>query len=139
MFYELLYGGYRLGTFPTEAEAIRRAYYLPYGCYTVREWAKDGDFSTFDPSVNKSYNFTNYDRENVIAADVNTLAGLIREYVSANCNGVSEGFEIIHGGYVAFIDYRADTDGDSITVVDVWNQNGNECPDIAEALQLLTD
>lgn len=89
--------------------------------------------------MNKSYNFTNYDRENVIAADVNTLAGLIREYVSANCNGVSEGFEIIHGGYVAFIDYRADTDGDSITVVDVWNQNGNECPDIAEALQLLTD
>ena len=129
MLYELLYGGYRLGTFPTEAEAIRRAYYLPNGCYTVREWAKDGDFSTFDPSVNKSYNFTNYDRENVIAADVNTLAGLIREYVSANCNGVSEGFEIIHG----------DTDGDSITVVDVWNQNGNECPDIAEALQLLTD
>lgn len=52
MFYELLYGGYRLGTFPTEAEAIRRAYYLPNGCYTVREWAKDGDFSTFDPSVN---------------------------------------------------------------------------------------
>ena len=88
MFYELLYGGYRLGTFPTEAEAIRRAYYLPNGCYTVREWAKDGDFSTFDPSVNKSYNFTNYDRENVIAADVNTLAGLIREYVSATCNVV---------------------------------------------------
>ena len=139
MIYELSFEGHTLGYFPTEAEAVRRAGFLPKGRYTVREWAKDGDFSTFDPSVNKSYNFTNYDRENVIAADVNTLAGLIREYVSANCNGVSEGFEIIHGGYVAFIDYRADTDGDSITVVDVWNQNGNECPDIAEALQLLTD
>ena len=25
MIYELTYGGYRLGTFPTEAEAVRRA------------------------------------------------------------------------------------------------------------------
>ena len=29
MIYELTYGGYRLGTFPTEAEAVRRAGYLP--------------------------------------------------------------------------------------------------------------
>ena len=27
MIYELTYGGYRLGTFPTEAEAVRRAGY----------------------------------------------------------------------------------------------------------------
>ena len=29
MIYELTYGGYRLGTFPTEAEAVRRAGDLP--------------------------------------------------------------------------------------------------------------
>ena len=59
MIYELTYGGYRLGTFPTEAEAVRRAGYLPKGRYTVREWEKDGEFSTFDPSMNKCYCFTN--------------------------------------------------------------------------------
>ena len=56
---ELTYGGYRLGTFPTEAEAVRRAGYLPKGRYTVREWEKDGEFSTFDPSTNKHYDFNN--------------------------------------------------------------------------------
>ena len=59
MFYELLYGGYRLGTFPTEAEAVRRAGYLPKGRYTVREWERNGEFSTFDPSTNKHYDFNN--------------------------------------------------------------------------------
>ena len=56
MIYELTYGGYRLGTFPTEAEAVRRAGYLPKGRYTVREWEKDGEFSTFDPSTMKQTN-----------------------------------------------------------------------------------
>lgn len=51
MIYELTYGGYRLGTFPTEAEAVRRAGYLPKGRYTVREWEKDGEFSTFDQTL----------------------------------------------------------------------------------------
>lgn len=58
MIYELTYGGYRLGTFPTEAEAVRRAGYLPKGRYTVREWAKDGDFMMFDPSINNEYEYT---------------------------------------------------------------------------------
>lgn len=58
MIYELLYGGYRLGTFPTEAEAVRRAGYLPKGRYTVREWAKDGEFMMFDPSINNEYEYT---------------------------------------------------------------------------------
>ena len=62
MIYELTYGGYRLGTFPTEAEAVRRAGYLPKGRYTVREWEKDGEFSTFDPSMNKCY-WTTTDRQ----------------------------------------------------------------------------
>ena len=57
MIYELTYGGYRLGTFPTEAEAVRRAGYLPKGRYTVREWAKDGEFMMFDPSINNEYEY----------------------------------------------------------------------------------
>ena len=44
MIYELTYGGYRLGTFPTEAEAVRRAGYLPKGRYTVREWKGTANF-----------------------------------------------------------------------------------------------
>ena len=31
---------------------VRRAGYLPKGRYTVREWAKDGDFSTTETSAN---------------------------------------------------------------------------------------
>lgn len=58
MVYELTYGDYRLGTFPTEAEAVRRAGYLPKGRYTVREWAKDGEFMMFDPSINNEYEYT---------------------------------------------------------------------------------
>ena len=41
------------------AEAVRRAGYLPKGRYTVREWERNGEFSTFDPSMNKCYCFTN--------------------------------------------------------------------------------
>lgn len=63
MIYELSFDGYRLGLFPTEAEAVRRADYLPKGRYTLREWEKDGEFSTFDPSVNKSYDFNNWHYE----------------------------------------------------------------------------
>lgn len=60
MIYELSCDGYRLGLFPTEAEAVRRAAYLPKGYYTVREWNDDGDeLITFDPSTNKCYDFDN--------------------------------------------------------------------------------
>ena len=41
------------------AEAVRRADYLPHGCYTVREWMDEGEFMTFDPSINKRYDFDN--------------------------------------------------------------------------------
>lgn len=55
MIYQLVTNGNSVGFFPTEAEAI----HLPKGRYTLREWARDGEFSTFDPSVNKSYDFNN--------------------------------------------------------------------------------
>lgn len=139
MSYELTIDDYLVGVFPTEAEAVRRADYLPAGRYTIREWEKDGEFSTFDPSVNKSYDFTNYDRENNAEADINALADLIREYVAANCDGADEGLEVTHAGYMAFVEYRTKPGGGSVTVADVWDKDGNECPDIAEALQVLID
>ncbi len=58
MIYELTIDGYTLGQFSTEAEAIRRARYLPRGDI-LREWARVGEFSTFDPAVNRCYTFDN--------------------------------------------------------------------------------
>lgn len=59
MSYELTIDGYLVGVFPTEAEAVRWTQYLPRGRYTLREWASDGEFSTFDPAVNRCYTFDN--------------------------------------------------------------------------------
>ena len=137
MIYELTIDGYLLGVFSSEAEAVRLARYLPRGRYTLREWARDGEFSTFDPSTNKHYDFMNYDRKSEAETNIKALAALIREYVTTNCDGVDEGFEISHAGYLAFVEYRTGPGGGSVTVADVWDKAGNECPDIAEALQLL--
>ena len=59
MIYELTIDGYLLGVFSSEAEAVRRARYLPRGRYTLREWARHGEFSTFDPAENRCYTFDN--------------------------------------------------------------------------------
>ncbi|OUN04317.1 hypothetical protein [Alistipes onderdonkii] len=59
MIYELSFEGHTVGYFPTEAEAVRRAGYLPKGRYTIREWERDGDFSMFNPQTNGEYEFTN--------------------------------------------------------------------------------
>ena len=48
MIYELSFEGHTVGYFPTEAEAVHRADYLPKSRYTLREWEKDGEFLTFD-------------------------------------------------------------------------------------------
>lgn len=44
---------------PTASTTAARhnAAYMPGGCYTIREWTRDGDFLTFDPSTNKHYDF----------------------------------------------------------------------------------
>ncbi len=57
MLYELSADGQTVGGFPTEAAARHNAAYMPGGCYTIREWTRDGDFLTFDPSTNKHYDF----------------------------------------------------------------------------------
>lgn len=59
MIYELSFEGHTVGYFPTEAEAVRWAGYLPKGRYTIREWERDGDFSMFNPQTNREYEFTN--------------------------------------------------------------------------------
>ena len=52
-------GGFVLVDEPTEAEAVRRAGYLPKGRYTIREWERDGDVLMFHPQTNREYEFTN--------------------------------------------------------------------------------
>ena len=59
MIYELSSDGYRLGVFPSEAEAIHHAAYLPKGCYKIREWAIDGEFMIFDTAVNSEREINN--------------------------------------------------------------------------------
>ena len=57
--YELSFDGYRLGLFPSEAEARQQAGYMPKGSYTIREWGVDGEYLTFDPTTNKVFDFNN--------------------------------------------------------------------------------
>ena len=57
MLYELSADGQTVGVFPTEAAARHIRGIVPGGCYTIREWTRDGDFLTFDPSTNKHYDF----------------------------------------------------------------------------------
>ena len=49
MLYELSADGYTVGVFPTEAAARPNAAYMPGGCYTIREWTRDGDFFDVRP------------------------------------------------------------------------------------------
>lgn len=88
--------------------------------------------------------------------EIRNFAKQIANYITFTCNGESEGFEIIYGDFIAFVDYVAEyretRGGDSYcgqwetvpelvrettTVVAVWDAEGNEYPEIAEALQLL--
>ena len=41
--------------------------------------------------------------------------------------------------YMAFVEYRAESYGGSVAVVNVWDKYGNECLDITEAVQLLAE
>lgn len=59
MIYELTQDGYRIGYYPTEAEARRHADYMPKGCYTLRQWRIEGNFLIFDAHENTMYQFKN--------------------------------------------------------------------------------
>lgn len=88
--------------------------------------------------------------------EIQHFAKQIADYVTFKCDGESEGFEIIHNGYIAFVnyeaEYRAVRGGDSYcgmwemvpelvseqtTVEAVWDEEGNEYPELADALQVL--
>lgn len=72
-------------------------------------------------------------------ADMKAIAQRISEYVDLNCDDVDEGFEIAYGRYLVFVEYRCTPEGGAVTVADVWDKDGNEYPDIVEALRLLID
>lgn len=88
--------------------------------------------------------------------DYQALAKQAADYITFNCNGINDGFEVTDNGYIAFINYEAeykDAIGGSyegrefepiaelvketVTVAAVWDQDGNEYPEIAKALQLM--
>lgn len=74
-------------------------------------------------------------------SDIRTMARKAADYITFNCDGVSEGFEITHKGYTVFVDYEAkecsDERQDLVLVPAVWDAEGKEHPDISEALQLM--
>ena len=74
-------------------------------------------------------------------SDIRTRARKAADYITFHCDGISEGFEITHKGYIAFIDYEAkecsDERQDLVLVAAVWDAEGKEHPDISEALQLM--
>lgn len=57
--YELSFNDYRLGFYPTEAEARHHAAYMPKGCYSIREWTEEDEFMVFNTETNKTYRFNN--------------------------------------------------------------------------------
>lgn len=74
-------------------------------------------------------------------SDIRTMARKAADYITFNCDGISEGFEITHKGYTVFVDYSARLCNDEMSefaeVPAVWDRAGRECPEIAEALQLM--
>ena len=70
--------------------------------------------------------------EQLTRSDIRTMARKAADYITFNCDGVSEGFEITHKGYTIFVDYSA-----RLCNPAVWDRAGRECPEIAEALQLM--
>lgn len=75
--------------------------------------------------------------ERITRSDIRTLARLAAEHVTYECVGVNEGFEVLHDGCTAFIDYRCDDGTETVIVADVWDRAGHRRPDIVEALQLM--
>lgn len=75
--------------------------------------------------------------EQLTRSDIRTMARKAADYITFNCDGVSEGFEITHKGYMLFVDYRNDGQTETVTVPDVWDQVGNEYPEIADVLQIM--
>lgn len=82
----------------------------------------------------------------------NQFAKEIANYINYHCDGVDEGFEIRVRGLHGFCELQGEIREDagdywtapswtiekeSTTVAAVWDEQGNEYPEIAEALQVL--
>ena len=82
----------------------------------------------------------------------NQFAKEIAHYINYHCDGENKGFEIEHEGFTASVSYKAEIREDAgdywtapswaiekerTTVAAVWDEQGNEYPEIAEALQVL--
>lgn len=75
--------------------------------------------------------------EQLTPSDIRTMARKAADYITFNCEGVSEGFEITYKGYMVFVDYRNDGRTEAVRVADVWDRAGNEYPEIADVLQTM--
>lgn len=77
-----------------------------------------------------------------------TIAAQAKQYID-KLNGENEAFEIEHAGYLVFFNYEAETGEDpgdnwtapswwigreNIEITEAWDADGNECPEIAEAV-----
>lgn len=89
MIYELSFEGYTVGYFPTEAEAVRRAGYLPKGRYTIREWERDGDVLMFHPQTGNMSLQTNK------PSDFNSLSELYMKASEARFQLLQERSEFV--------------------------------------------
>lgn len=80
--------------------------------------------------------------------DLMNIAAQARQYID-RLNGESEAFEIEHAGYLVFFNYEAEVNSDpgdnwtapswwvereNIEVIEAWDADGNECPEIAESV-----
>lgn len=76
------------------------------------------------------------------------IANKVINYID-KLNGESTGFEIEYAGYLVCFNYEAEVgedEGDdttapswwvvreSVEIVEVWDEDGNECPEMAEAI-----
>ncbi|WP_462352945.1 hypothetical protein [Alistipes timonensis] len=79
--------------------------------------------------------------EPLTRSDIRKMARKAADYITFNCDGVNEGFEITHKGHTVFVDYSArlcsDEMQESVRVPAAWDAEGKEYPDISEALQLM--
>lgn len=88
--------------------------------------------------------------------DLQTLARKAADYITFTCRGEADSFEVEHKGYVAFVSYKpeyrdaiggsyenyefehiSELVSETVEVASVWDEKGNECPELAEALQMM--
>ncbi len=72
----------------------------------------------------------------VTVADIQALTQCISKYITRECDGIPQGFEMTYAGLTAFVDYRGEQTDERVIVADVWDARGAQHPDIADVVQL---